>query len=79
VTVKSQRLVLVGAHHTYDEALDDLLAYREMYPQRSFEIELCEDGRDRPWRVMVRIGPMRPWMRWPFSSERRRLHQGRAS
>ena len=58
--------ILVAAHRNYEDALDDLIEYQDMYPDREFELEHRDDGRAAPWRVMLRITRRRPWQRWPF-------------
>lgn len=60
----SDPLILVAAHRSCDDALDDLIDYRQMYPRRTFELQLRDDGRETPWRVVVRITRRRPWHRW---------------
>jgi hypothetical protein len=66
----TRRVMLIAAHWNYDDALDDLIEYRALYPQRSFELELCDDGHKAPWRVILRIQRWRPWQRWAFSKRR---------
>jgi hypothetical protein len=56
-------MILIAAHRTCDDALDDLIGFRETYPRRKFELERCDDGRERPWQIMLRIGRSHPWLR----------------
>jgi hypothetical protein len=59
--------VLVAAHRSCDEALDDLIDYRQLYPRSTFELELRNDGRLTPWRVVLKVRRHRPWQRWAFA------------
>ena len=61
-------MIPVAVCRTFDDAVADLGAYREMYPHRMFEIELRDDGREAPWRVVLRIGRKPPWQRLPLVS-----------
>lgn len=61
-----QRAIPVAVCRTRDDAVADLDAYREKYPRRTFEIEVRDDGREAPWRVVLRIGRKRRWQRLPL-------------
>jgi hypothetical protein len=61
MTAAGRRAVLLSAYGTSDEAVRDVMGYQRTYPGRDFEIELRDDGRDRPWRVTLtlrRRGPV---------------------
>jgi hypothetical protein len=45
----------IAQHEVVDDALDDLIDYRRMYTGRRFELELWDDGRQAPWRVVVKL------------------------
>lgn len=61
-----QRAIPVAVSRTRDDAVAELDAYRKTYPRRAFEIEVRDDGRDAPWRVVLQIGRPRLWQRLPL-------------
>ena len=63
--------ILISEHQSCNDALDDLLDYRQLYPGRRFELPPSDGWPGSSWRVILRTRRCRPWQRWSVVKQKR--------